>query len=78
MKFCPRVRTVLERAEDAEDRVAELEGEVRQLMRAYVNLLEIGRDRIVQLGGTCDPVDVMESGDTALRRARAALGKAGM
>ena len=47
--------------------------ELRHLYRAYVSLLEIGRDRIIGLGGTCDPVDVMEAGDPALRRARAAI-----
>lgn len=44
--------------------------EIRRLTLAYVNLLEIGRDRIIALGGDCDPVDVMEAGDPALHRAR--------
>lgn len=55
---------------------AEREGAVaalKKLCSAYVNLLEIGRDRIIGLGGTCDAVDVMEAGDPALRAARAAL-----
>lgn len=46
---------------------------LRSLYRAYVNTLEIGRDRIVMLGGDCDPVSVMENGDPALVAARAAL-----
>lgn len=47
--------------------------ELKALYRAYVGLLQIGRDRITDLGGTCDPVDVMENGDPALVRARAAI-----
>jgi hypothetical protein len=39
-----------------------------------VRLLEVGRDRIIAAGGTCDPVDVTESGDPALKRVRAYLG----
>ena len=45
----------------------------RKLIRAYVNLLESGRDRIVSLGGICDPVDQMEASDPALREAKDAL-----
>lgn len=45
----------------------------QRLIRAYINLLESGRDRIVSLGGTCDPVDQMEAGDPALREAKEAL-----
>jgi hypothetical protein len=48
------------------------------LGRAYVRLLEIGRDRIMDLGGACDPVDVMEAGDPALRAARALVAEAGL
>lgn len=46
---------------------------LRSLIRAYVNLLESGRDRIVSLGGECDPVDKMEANDPALIAAKAAL-----
>jgi hypothetical protein len=52
------------------DRVDEAETELKKLMLAYVNLMENGHDRIVSLGGSCDPVDVMEKGDPYLRRAR--------
>lgn len=48
---------------------------LEKLSLAYVNLLEIGRDRIIALGGTCDPVDVMEAGDPSLRAARDVLGR---
>lgn len=48
----------------------------RALYQAYVALLESGRDRIKDLGGTCDPVDVMERGDIALRRARDVIADA--
>lgn len=49
---------------------------LRDLYKAYVRLLENGRDRIVALGGQCDPVDVMERGDPYLRAARDAIAKA--
>ncbi|MCD7096902.1 hypothetical protein [Stenotrophomonas sp. MMGLT7] len=45
----------------------------RKLYRAYVHLLESGRDRIISLGGGCDPVDVMERRDPNLREARALI-----
>lgn len=44
--------------------------EFNALYRAYVRLLESGRDRIIDLGGTCDPVDVMEANDVDLQAAR--------
>jgi hypothetical protein len=46
---------------------------LRALIRAYVNLLENGRDRIRMLGGECDDVPTMERSDPHLRAARAAL-----
>ena len=54
----------------------ELLAELKNLHRAYVNLLESGRDRIVALGGDCDPVDRMEQDDPHLRAAKAAIAKA--
>ncbi|PNY71530.1 hypothetical protein C1750_14895 [Stenotrophomonas pavanii] len=45
----------------------------KALYRAYVRLLESGRDRIRDLGGTCDPVDVMEANDIDLQAARRVL-----
>ncbi|TAJ89685.1 hypothetical protein [Reyranella sp.] len=54
----------------------DLVDELKALSRAYVSLLELGRNRILDLGGTCDPVDVMEKGDPALVRARAAVANA--
>jgi len=50
-----------------------LRRELGALMRGYVNLLENGRNRIMDLGGQCDPVDVMEARDPWLRDARVAL-----
>lgn len=47
--------------------------ELDNMCRAYVRLLEVGRDRISDLGGQCDPLDVMESQDHYLKWARAAL-----
>lgn len=55
------------------DREEALRKGLKRLILAYVNLLEIGRDRIVSLGGTCDPVDVMERGDPSLNEAKALL-----
>jgi hypothetical protein len=46
---------------------------LRNLYQGYVSTLEIGRDRIIALGGSCDPVDVMENGDPCLIAARATL-----
>lgn len=49
---------------------------LKAMNRAYVNLLETGRDRILQSGGACDPVDVMEATDPFLRASKAAIAKA--
>lgn len=57
--------------------IAAKEAALRRLIFDYVNLLELGRDRIIAQGGTCDPVDVMEAGSPALRAARGALNGAG-
>jgi hypothetical protein len=48
----------------------------QRLIRAYVSLLESGHDRIIYLGGKCDPVDQMEASDPALREAKAAITQA--
>lgn len=55
---------------------ADLLNELKNLQRAYVNLMETGRDRILQHGGTCDPVDVMEAADPFLRASKAVIAKA--
>lgn len=54
----------------------ELLQELKNLYKAYVNLLCNARDRIVFLGGDCDPVDVMEANDPSLRDTRAIIAKA--
>lgn len=59
----------------AEVKVKALEAALRELILAHVNLLEIGRDRIIAFGGQCSPVDVMEAGAPALRAARSALAE---
>jgi hypothetical protein len=43
---------------------------LKYLARHYVGQLENARDRIVSLGGQCDPVDVMERGDPHLKQVR--------
>lgn len=58
------------------DDVVDLRGELQHMVRAYVRLLEIGRDRIVDLGGSCDPLDVMEQGDPNLIQAKRAIALA--
>lgn len=50
--------------------------EMRALYRSYVRCLKSGRDRILFLGGDCDPVEVMERGDPALIQARIAIAEA--
>ena len=53
--------------------IEQLVSELKSLRRAYVTLLESGRDRILDLGGTCDPVDVMEAGNPHLASAVKAI-----
>lgn len=55
------------------DHSVDLRQELKYMVRAYVRLLEVGRDRIVDLGGSCDPLDVMEQGDPNLIRAKRVL-----
>lgn len=50
--------------------------ELKNMVRAYVRLLEAGKDRIQSLGGDCDPVDRMEAGDSNLTTAKAAIAAA--
>lgn len=47
--------------------------QLKKMDVAYMRLLENGRDRILLLGGKCDPLDVMERNDVDLREAREAL-----
>lgn len=49
---------------------------LEDLYKGYVFVLEAGRDRIMDLGGQCDPVDVMEIGYPRLASARAVISKA--
>lgn len=49
---------------------------LKELDRAYVNLLHTGRGRLEDAGVVCDPVDVMVRSDPNLRSARAAIAKA--
>lgn len=54
----------------------ELLDELKRMRRAYVSLLETGRDRIIQAGGQCDSVEEMEAADPNLKSSRAAIAKA--
>lgn len=58
----------------AADRIEALEKALRKAKRGYVHLMTVGHDRILDLSGTCDPVDVMERADPTLRAIDAALG----
>lgn len=51
----------------------ELLAALEAMNRAYLLLMENGRDRIIDLGGECDPLDVMERSDPALRESRAVI-----
>lgn len=68
-------KAVKDGAEDEKrrDRIRVLSDALKDLIRAYVILMEAGRDRIIALGGECDPVETMERGDSYLRKAREAL-----
>lgn len=69
-------RTLVQMKIHANQQNAEIErlrAALRDLCRAYVGLLESGRDRITSLGGDCDSVEKMETGDPALIAAKAAL-----
>lgn len=55
------------------EQLANLESALRRLYRGYVNTVENGRSRIIDLGGECDPVDVMEQSDPLLIEMRALL-----
>lgn len=62
--------TVLKKQND------ELLSALEKMNRAYVGLMENGRDRIIMLGGDCDPIDVMERSDPNLRESHAAIASA--
>lgn len=66
-------RSVSEAIAKLEKQRDDLLAALEKMNRAYVNLIENGRDRIVQLGGDCDPVDVMERDDPHLRESRTAI-----
>lgn len=69
----PAYYTAAQLREYATEYSAPFVAELRRLYVAYVRLLESGSDRIRDLGGSCDPVDVMERGDIDLRRVRELL-----
>ncbi len=50
-----------------------LRAALQGLSRAYINLLEAGKDRIESLGGDCDSVPMMEASCAELRVAKEAL-----
>jgi hypothetical protein len=70
-----RAGNALNDLETAERKLEEGVAEMKRFALAYVNLMEVGRDRIMSFGGTCDPVDVMERGDPALNRVKAYVAR---
>ena len=54
---------------------ARLREGMKDLIAAYVRTLEAARDHVVALGVSCNPVDVMEAADPALRAARTVIGE---
>jgi hypothetical protein len=60
----------------APDSLEKLREALKRLERAYVRLLETGRDRIMDLDGQCDPLDRMVADDPDLRDARDAIAHA--
>lgn len=54
----------------------ELLSALKNLARHYVVIMKIGRERIIDLEGECDTVEVMERGDPYLRKAREAIANA--
>lgn len=71
-----RIRELNTEVRDARSAQKELLAEIKRLRLAYVNLMETGYDRIIALGGSCDPVDVMEAGDPAIRRVNEVIARA--
>jgi hypothetical protein len=65
------------RLQHLEQLAERMTGALKDADRAYVNLLENARDRIVFFGGTCDPVDVMERGDPYLIQLRSLIASLG-
>ena len=72
-KICEEVDT----EHELKMRIVRLEAGLRRFRRAYVSLMETGRDRIISLGGSCDPIDAMEAADPELRLIDAALATEG-
>jgi hypothetical protein len=68
--------TRMVKASDFEALLAErdaLRDELKSLIRGYGNTLDSAYDRIIFLGGQCDPVSVMIENDIHLRSARNTL-----
>ena len=79
MAFNAQLQDEVARLEQENDQLREhvkmLRDALNKMNRAYVNLIENARDRIIALGGDCDPVDMMERDDPNLRESKEALAK---
>lgn len=72
----PKEQVLYTFIEQLEKAKAELLEALKNLRRSYVSLLDGGRDRILELGGDCDPVDVMLAANPNIRDADAAIARA--
>ena len=64
------------RSTPAREAAGELLEELKRAQEAYISLMEKGYERITDLGGNCDPVNVMVARDPAISRMVAAIAKA--
>ena len=69
----PEAASELRRLHEVEKQRDELLAALEKMNRAYVILMESARDRICDLGGECDGIEVMERNDPYLRESRAAI-----
>ncbi len=67
------VNALCDAYEDIAKQRDELLAALEKMNRAYVILMESARDRICDLGGECDGIEVMEINDPYLRESRAAI-----
>lgn len=59
-----------------DERVDLLEGLLEKMLKAIKRTYQAGRDRIIELGGDCDGVEIMMNGDLTVQEARTALKQA--
>ncbi|MGV8865222.1 MAG: hypothetical protein ACOH2T_29300 [Pseudomonas sp.] len=70
-----REATLQQRLTTADQRIDDLEAQLRKGLMVIARTLEAGRDRIIGYGGDCDSVEYMMDGDPSVIEIRAALKK---